>query len=78
MIAANESEFYPPAFNDPAFVMWMSRIAIVLNNSKPEKLEVDLLRIFVKDGIPSAEWREGFNFVGDLKRINHASLTVAV
>lgn len=61
MIAANESEFYPPEFLNPEFTNWVARTATRLRMVSGASDSV-VYRAICWEGVPPPEWAAGFLF----------------
>lgn len=61
--AANAERFYPPATDDPQFVRWAHRIALLLVNLPPGAPEHHVRRVIFSEGTPGPEWADAMVFM---------------
>lgn len=76
VIAANESEFWPPIFSNPEFRAWAIR---TLNRVHMAAGCGDhaMNKIFMFEGVPPCDWAAGLIFVVDVRLSNPKPSCVA-
>lgn len=69
-IAANEPIFEPVALADPAFITWVTGVALRLRNLAPGSPEYRMRRALFSTGTPNPDWAQAFIFVMTLAQVN--------
>lgn len=60
---ANDSPYWPACVHDPGFLPWLARFVTIVNNTRPDTPEVDLVRMAGVHGAVPPEWLQAVRFL---------------